>query len=197
MAKPSQASIGLLDLPDPVRTDAAAIAHALGVDPDRGLSSDEVARRLAEMGPNELRSTRRNPLWRRILAQFTDPLIRAKIKPTVEIMAALPSVVIGFLAGLYLAAVVERNLVPVLLMIPLMPLLGTSGVLIWRALPVTLTGRMRAGAEIVLILPLLIVAGWLASVIAPAAETWFFGGDIRLRNPEGGGAEVELSLPVA
>ena len=39
------------------------------------------------------------------------PAIRAKIKPTVEIMAALPSVVIGFVAGLYLAPMVERNLV--------------------------------------------------------------------------------------
>ena len=35
-------------------------------------------------------------------SQFVDPSLRAKIKPTVEIMAALPSVVIGFLAGLYL-----------------------------------------------------------------------------------------------
>ena len=55
-------------------------------------------------------------------SQFADPALRAKIKPTVEIMAALPSVVIGFLAGLYLASVVERNLVAVLLMMPLMPL---------------------------------------------------------------------------
>jgi phosphate transport system permease protein len=61
-----------------------------------------------------------------------------------------------------------------------MPLLGTSGVLIWRALPVTLTGRMRAGAEIALIVPLLLVAVWLASAMAPVAESWFFGGDIRL-----------------
>ena len=68
-------------------------------------------------------------------SQFADPSLRAKIKPTVEIMAALPSVVIGFLAGLYLASVVERNLVAVLLMMPLMPLFGTSGVLLWRLLP--------------------------------------------------------------
>ena len=68
-------------------------------------------------------------------SQFVDPALRAKIKPTVEIMAALPSVVIGFLAGLYLASVVERNLVAVLLMLPLMPLFGTAGVLLWRLLP--------------------------------------------------------------
>ena len=32
-------------------------------------------------------------------SQFVHPTIRNRIKPTVEIMAALPSVVIGFLAG--------------------------------------------------------------------------------------------------
>ena len=77
-------------------------------------------------------------------SQFADPALRAKIKPTVEIMAALPSVVIGFLAGLYLASVVERNLVAVLLMIPLLPLFGTAGVLLWRLLP-TQGHRTAAG----------------------------------------------------
>ncbi|QEO14825.1 cation-translocating P-type ATPase [Agromyces intestinalis] len=60
---------------DPSLTDADEVARALAVDPATGLTTAEVARRLAEHGPNELRSTRTNPLWRRILAQFTDPLI--------------------------------------------------------------------------------------------------------------------------
>ena len=58
-----------------MRSDAAIRRPVLGVDPDRGLASAEAARRLAAEGPNELRSTSRNPLWRRILAQFNDPLI--------------------------------------------------------------------------------------------------------------------------
>ncbi|UOE42983.1 cation-translocating P-type ATPase [Agromyces larvae] len=60
---------------DPSLTDAADVARALAVDPETGLTAAEAARRLAEHGPNELRSTKKNPLWRRILAQFTDPLI--------------------------------------------------------------------------------------------------------------------------
>ena len=40
------------------------------------------------------------------------------VKPAVEIMAALPSVVLGFLAGLWLAPVVER-IVPGLFLLPL------------------------------------------------------------------------------
>ena len=113
-------------------------------------------------------------------SQFADPTLRSKIKPTVEIMAALPSVVIGFLAGLYLAAVVERNLVGVLLMIPLMPLLGTAGVVIWRLLPRRISGALRAGTELALIVPLLLVAAWVAVAVGPTVENWLFAGDARL-----------------
>ncbi|MBH0201720.1 MAG: hypothetical protein HP496_05325, partial [Nitrospira sp.] len=42
-------------------------------------------------------------------AMFMHPDLRAKIKPTIEIMAALPTVVLGFLAGLWFAPVLERN----------------------------------------------------------------------------------------
>ncbi len=113
-------------------------------------------------------------------SQFSDPSLRSRIKPTVEIMAALPSVVIGFLAGLYLASVVERNLVAVLLMFPLMPLVGTSGVLLWRFLPRSVTSRLKPGVEIFVIVPLLILAGWLATLLAPGAERVLFSGDARI-----------------
>jgi phosphate transport system permease protein len=113
-------------------------------------------------------------------SQFADPLLRNKIKPTVEIMAALPSVVIGFLAGLYLASVVERNLVAVFLAIPLMPLFGTLGVFLWRQLPRRITGGLRAGSELALIVPLLVVGGWIAGLLGPPVEQWLFAGDARL-----------------
>ena len=62
-------------LRDPSIEDAAEVAQALGVDPDAGLASFEAARRLARDGPNELRSAPPRPAWRRMLAQFADPLI--------------------------------------------------------------------------------------------------------------------------
>ncbi|MBP7570322.1 MAG: ABC transporter permease subunit [Acidobacteria bacterium] len=113
-------------------------------------------------------------------SQFVHPSIKAKIKPAVEIMAALPSVVIGFLAGLYLAGVVERNLVGVFLMMALMPLFGTSGVLVWRVLPHRVARRLRPGSEIAVILPLLLLAGWLSLALGPRVEGWLFGGDAKM-----------------
>ena len=112
-------------------------------------------------------------------SQFMHPSLKAKIKPTVEIMAALPSVVIGFIAGLYLASVVEKNLVAVFLMMALMPLFGTSGVLLWRFLPDSVSTRLKAGTEVFLILPLLLIAGWVSVQIAPGVEAWWLGGDAR------------------
>ncbi len=37
------------------------------------------------------------------VSEFMHPTVKAYVKPVVEIMAALPSVVLGFLAGLWLA----------------------------------------------------------------------------------------------
>jgi phosphate transport system permease protein len=112
-------------------------------------------------------------------SQFVHPSLRARIKPTVEIMAALPSVVIGFVAGLYLAAVVERNLVGVMLLGIAFPLFGTSGLLVWNVLPRTLRRRVKVGSELLVILPMLVIGGWVAFAIAPFVETWLFGGDAR------------------
>ena len=55
--------------------DATEVARALGSDLERGLTLQEAARRLATDGPNELRSAPPVPTWRKVLAQFRDPLI--------------------------------------------------------------------------------------------------------------------------
>jgi phosphate transport system permease protein len=112
-------------------------------------------------------------------SQFVHPDIRGKIKPTVEIMAALPSVVVGFLAGLWLASRVEQSIVPVLLMLVLLPAFGTAGVLIWGRLPRGLARRLKPGMEIALILPLLLLGAFFAMRIGPLVETAAFQGDFK------------------
>ena len=52
-----------------------ALAEALGADLENGLGAPEAARRLAQHGPNALRAAPQPPAWRRVLAQFQDPLI--------------------------------------------------------------------------------------------------------------------------
>jgi phosphate transport system permease protein len=112
-------------------------------------------------------------------AQFVRPPIRAVVKPTVEIMAAVPSVVIGLLGGLFLAPAVERHLVSVLTMLVTLPLFGTCGVVIWRLLPRAIARRLGSGLEVLLVLPLLAAAGWVALQAGPLLEQVAFGGDTR------------------
>ena len=112
-------------------------------------------------------------------SQFVHPTIKAKVKPTVEIMAALPSVVIGFIAGLWLASRVEAHLVPVLLLLIFLPLLGTTGVLFWDRLPHGLRRRLRPGTEVFVILPLLVAGAFLAFLAGPLVEAAFFGSDLK------------------
>lgn len=51
------------------------VATALATDIARGLSNDEARARLALYGRNELAAERPVPVWRRIIAQFSDPLV--------------------------------------------------------------------------------------------------------------------------
>ena len=113
-------------------------------------------------------------------SQFMHPTIKAKVKPTVEIMAALPSVVVGFIAGLWLASRVEKQIVPVLLMVVLLPLFGTLGVLFWDRLPLAFRKSLRPGMEIALIIPLVLVGAGVALALGPMVESGFFQGDFRL-----------------
>jgi phosphate transport system permease protein len=113
------------------------------------------------------------------VSQFVHPDVRGRIKPTVEIMAALPSVVVGFLAGLYLAPLVERHVVPILLMMILMPAAGTAGVLVWHRLPKAVR-NFKPGMELALILPLLLLGAWVSLGLAPRVEAALFAGDFRM-----------------
>ncbi len=54
---------------------ADEVIAALATDPERGLATDEVERRAALYGPNELRAERKTPPWRMFLSQFNDFMI--------------------------------------------------------------------------------------------------------------------------
>jgi Ca2+-transporting ATPase len=54
---------------------AEQVLAALATDPDRGLDPDEVERRAALYGPNELRAEHKTPPWRMFIAQFNDFMI--------------------------------------------------------------------------------------------------------------------------
>jgi phosphate transport system permease protein len=113
------------------------------------------------------------------VSEFMHPSIKAYVKPVVEIMAALPSVVLGFFAGLWLAPVVER-IVPGLFLMPAVVTLGILVTLIgWRAVPATLRGRFRIGAEILVVVPVVVGSVWVALALGGVVERTLLAGNYR------------------
>jgi phosphate transport system permease protein len=72
------------------------------------------------------------------VSQFMSYKLRALVKPAVEIMAALPSVVIGFLAGLWLAPLAENHVLSIASMFVVTPALVLLAVTAWHHLPQSL-----------------------------------------------------------
>jgi Ca2+-transporting ATPase len=89
---------------------APEVAASLGVDPATGLRADEVLRRRAAHGPNELPEAARTPTWRRLVAQLKDLLtlillaaaaasfvVSGELKtPLVVLVVVVVNAVIGF-----------------------------------------------------------------------------------------------------
>jgi len=113
------------------------------------------------------------------VSEFMHPSVKAYVKPVVEIMAALPSVVLGFLAGLWLAPVLEP-IVPGLFLTPLvLPVLILGAYCIWRLVPLSVRGRFKTGTEAFLLLPVLILGVWLALALGGLVETVLMQGNYR------------------
>jgi len=112
-------------------------------------------------------------------AVFMAPALRRKIKPTIELMAALPTVILGFLAGLWLAPFIENNLAGLFAMTVILPL----GLLLfafgWSRPAIQKHFRWIRGWEPVLILPVMVLLIALSLWLAPQLQQWVFGGDLR------------------
>jgi phosphate transport system permease protein len=113
------------------------------------------------------------------VSEFMHPDIKAWVKPAVEVMAGLPSVVLGFVAGLWLAPALERVLLGVFLAPPVVCAAILIALLGWRATPIALRRRIRPGAEIVLLVPVVLVGMLAALQLGAVAEHWLLGDDYR------------------
>jgi phosphate transport system permease protein len=112
-------------------------------------------------------------------SQFATPGLKSRIKPTIEIMAALPSVVLGFLAGLVMAPLFEQAAVHVLIY-PLAALGVALALLpLWARIPGSWRRIWGEGREALWMIPLLLLALALTFAVAPMVEKAFMGGNYR------------------
>ncbi len=113
------------------------------------------------------------------VSQFLHPTIRNVVKPVIEIMAALPSVVLGFLAGLWLAPLLEKIFVAILVM-PFMVIgLTLLALFLWHRLPLSFSGRFRVGVELFTIVGVIGLAVALSLWLNAPLESLIFAGDFK------------------
>lgn len=113
-------------------------------------------------------------------AYFMEAKMRGLVKPTIEIMAALPTVILGFLAGLWLAPVVEKNLSGIFALLLLLPLSIFISAYLWHRLPHWVRHWVPDGWEAALLIPVVIGVGILAIALNKPLEAALFGGDMPL-----------------
>ncbi|WP_417614695.1 ABC transporter permease subunit [Oceanisphaera sp.] len=131
-------------------------------------------------------------------AYFMSPGLRKVVKPTVEIMEALPTVILGFLAGLWLAPLIESHLPGMVMLLVMLPVSILLMAFAWHHLPKSLRNRVPEGWQCVLLLPLVVLVGWLSFALSPWVENLLFGGNARsfLTNELGIGFDQRNSLVV-
>lgn len=111
---------------------------------------------------------------------FMAPALRSRIKPVIELMEALPTVILGFFAGLFLAPFLESHLPGIFSLLLLMPFGILLAAWTWSRLPEKIRLAIPEGWEAALLIPVVIAVGLFSLGISGYLENWFFGGDMRL-----------------
>ncbi|WP_404976118.1 ABC transporter permease subunit [Yersinia intermedia] len=108
-------------------------------------------------------------------AYFMSAGLRRVVKPAIEMMGAFPTVVIGLIAGIWLAPVIEHYLTGILLLPPLLAL--TILLCGWGSarLAPMLQWRLPAGWDVIVLLPVILLTGWFALWLGPQLSVWALG----------------------
>ena len=112
-------------------------------------------------------------------AYFMAPALRKKTKPLIELMEALPTVILGFLAGLWLAPFIEKNLPAVFSLFLLLPVGILLFAWLWSQLPATVRRYIPDGWHPVLLVPIVLAVVIGCVEMSAPLERLFFDGDMR------------------
>lgn len=112
-------------------------------------------------------------------SEFMHFRVRAVVKPVMELMASLPSVVIGFVVALVLSPIVENWIGAVVIAFAVIPLTLIASSFLWQLLPQPLALRFDGLPKLVAFFCALVFALWLTMTVAPGMERLFFAGDFK------------------
>jgi phosphate transport system permease protein len=122
-------------------------------------------------------------------SQFMHRDLRAIVKPGIEVMASLPSVVLGFLAALVLAPAIAKLIPAIFALLVALPVVAFVAGCAWHALPDRVKHGTPSSARLGIALALVVGTGALCVALRDPLERALFAGDFRewLRGNRGGG----------
>ena len=112
-------------------------------------------------------------------AYFMTPKMRQYVKPSIELMGALPTVILGFLAGLWLAPIIEEYLAGLFALFMLVPLGVMLFAYAWQYMPKTMLEKIPEGWEAAILIPVIILSAWFAFTVSVPLEAFLFNGTLR------------------
>ena len=112
-------------------------------------------------------------------SEFLHPTVRSMVKPVIEVMASIPSVVLGFIGALVLAPVVENWIAAVILMVVVTPLSLIFAAYMWQLVPPRVALRLQGSPKLALMLFVVIGAIYGAIELGESFEAIFFCGDFK------------------
>jgi len=112
-------------------------------------------------------------------AYFMAPRMRQYVKPSIEIMGALPTVILGFLAGLWLAPFMEEHLSGFFAQLVIVPVGVMLFAFAWQFVPKTIAHKLSEGWDAALLVPVILLSGWIAFKVSVPLETFLFHGTLR------------------
>ena len=112
-------------------------------------------------------------------SEFVHTRVRSTVKPAMEMMESLPTVVLGFIAALVLAPWVEEWIGAVLLGFISLPLGLMLGAFIWQMLPVQTVLRYDGFPKFVLMAASIVLTAAVAYQLGPWFESALFYGDFK------------------
>ncbi len=127
-------------------------------------------------------------------SEFVHRRVRATIKPVMEMMESLPTVVLGFVAALILAPIVESWIAAVILAFVALPLSLLLAAYLWQLLPPQTALNLDGIPKFLLMFVVIALACYSAYLGSPLFEAVFFNGDLKAwTNGAGSGAACRLS----
>ncbi len=113
-------------------------------------------------------------------AYFMPAKLRQVVKPTVETMEALPTVILGFLAGLWLAPIVEEYLPFVFMILFVVPTAIVLFAFVHHNLPKKWRNILNEEYSTLMLIPIVLLASAACYGLSPIVEAQFMGGDARM-----------------